>query len=41
MPIGMDLAEDGTELSAGVYFFTTAGPTGMFNVPHPLAQKGL
>ena len=27
--IGMDLAEDGTELSAGVYFFTPAEPTGI------------
>ena len=27
--IGMDLAEDVTELSAGVYFFTPAEPTGM------------
>ena len=25
----MDLAEDGTELSAGVYFFTPAEPTGI------------
>ena len=27
--IGMDLAEDGTELPAGVYFFTPAEPTGI------------
>ncbi len=26
---GMDIAEDGTELSAGTYFFTPAEPTGM------------
>ena len=26
---GMDLAEDGTELSAGIYFFTPAESTGM------------
>ena len=28
----MDLVEDGSELSAGTYFFTPAGPTGMSSV---------
>jgi len=29
---GMDLAEDGAELSAGVYFFTPAQSTGMSSI---------
>ena len=29
---GMDLAEDGTELSAGVYFFTPAESTGTSSI---------
>ena len=29
---GMDLVEDGTELSAGIYFFTPAESTGMSSI---------
>ena len=29
---GMDLVEDGSELSAGTYFFTPAGLTGMSSI---------
>jgi len=31
-PSGMDIVEDGTELSAGTYFFTPAESTGMSSI---------